>query len=139
MAVFIVALVLAAAASNTRGALSTTLWILAAASLSIAIYTRTPTGRAALAHRVAKAKAAAESEQNEKQRLTKPKPPKLLPLDKRGARGYTGIKGEPKTEESAPASLRIANLAQASGNRNLWRRWDLNPRLPACKAGALPG
>jgi hypothetical protein len=80
LAVFIVALILASAASNTRGALSATLWILAAASLAIAIYTRTPYGRTALAHRAAKAKSAAESKHSDKQRLTKPKPPKLLPL-----------------------------------------------------------
>jgi hypothetical protein len=94
LAVFIVALILAAAASNTRGALSATLWILAAASLSIAIYTRTPRGWAALAHRSGKAKGATASEQNDKQRLTKPKPPKLLPLGQ--TKGEQGVTRESK-------------------------------------------
>ena len=94
MAVFVVALILAAAASNTRGALSAILWALAAASLSIAIFTRTPTGRAALAHRAAKANSAAQLDQNDKQRLTKPKPPKLLPLGQ--ARRERGVTQESK-------------------------------------------
>lgn len=94
MAVFVVALVLAAAASNTRGALSAALWALTAASLSIAIFTRTPMGRAALAHRAAKATAAAQLDQNDKQRLTKPKPPKLLPLGQ--GRRERGIAQESK-------------------------------------------
>ena len=94
MAVFIVALILAAAASNTRGGLSAILWTLTAASLSIAIFTRTAIGRAALAHRAAKASGAVESEPDDKQRLTRPKPPKLLPLGQ--SRREKGVTPESK-------------------------------------------
>ena len=80
MAVLIVSLVLASVASNTEGALSLVLWILAAGSLAFAIYLRTPPGRAASARRLARARDGAASEHGDKQRLTKPKPSKLLPL-----------------------------------------------------------
>ena len=78
MAVFIVPLVLAWAASRTEGALNLALWIVAAGSLAGATWLRTPSGRAAYARRVARARDL--SEHSDKQRLTKPKPAKLLPL-----------------------------------------------------------
>ena len=79
MAVLIVSLVLASVASNTEGTLSLVLWILAAGSLASAIYLQTLPGRAT-ASRLARARDATGSEHGDKQRLTRPKPPKLLPL-----------------------------------------------------------